>query len=302
MRERTLQLTIVITGSAIAVALGIIFYVKPDVPTALATMALILGGIMTLQVEATFRRIRDEQAQTEQGQLMAQLEANSWLRRFTKDVAVRAAEIKQKYDLPFVNDMLMVQLRNQFKSALDDVQAGHILVPHNSDHKLVFWIMENCRVSVLATDVYKASHLHIGDPSGDKYRQLNEQALGREVLIERVVIYSNWTDEIDRNIREQRKLGIHTFRVKETSLKTELRVDLAIWDERYASELSFNANGDITDSYISFSPPEIARIRNRYEEIKSFAEPWPPIPAPRVRTAKKVRSSAKQNDLGEDLP
>jgi hypothetical protein len=158
------------------------------------------------------------------------------------------------------------------------------------------------RVSVLATDVYKASHLHIGDPSGDKYRQLNEQALGREVLIERVVIYSNWTDEIDRNIREQRKLGIHTFRVKETSLKTELRVDLAIWDERYASELSFNANGDITDSYISFSPPEIARIRNRYEEIKSFAEPWPPIPAPRARTAKKVRSSAKQNDLGEDLP
>jgi hypothetical protein len=147
MRERTLQLTIVITGSAIAVALGIIFYVKPDVPTALATMALILGGIMTLQVEATFRRIRDEQEQTEQGQLMAQLEANSWLRRFTKDVAVRAAEIKQKYDLPFVNDMLMVQLGNQFKSALDDVQAGHILVPHNSDHKLVFWIMENCRVS-----------------------------------------------------------------------------------------------------------------------------------------------------------
>src|SRR5689334_11730929 len=107
MKDRVAQLVIMIIGFAIAVFLGVLFYFRTDIPTALATFALILGGLLTLQVEATFRRIRDEQAETQRGQLIAQVEAIPWLHEFVRDVAGRAVDIKKHYDLPFVSNMLL---------------------------------------------------------------------------------------------------------------------------------------------------------------------------------------------------
>ena len=275
MKDKVAQLLILIVGIVISIVLGVLFYFRADLPTALATFALILGGLLTLQVEATFRRIRDEQAQTQQGQLMAQVEAIPWLQDFVRDTARRVVDIKKQYDVPFVSDMLLKELREDFFQSLDDVQGGRILVPHDSDHELVFWLTANTRESLLATDVYSAAHLHEGNPAGDEYKELNMRALQRGVRIERIFIYSEWTDAVERAMSEQYAAGVRTLRVTERSLAPELRIDLAIWDESYASALSFNASGDIVDSYITFSPQDLVRMLDRYKRIRSAAEAWP---------------------------
>lgn len=303
MKDKVAQLLILIIGLVISIVLGVLFYFRADLPTALATFALILGGLLTLQVEATFRRIRDEQAQTQQGQLMAQVEAIPWLQDFVRDTARRVVDIKKQYDIPFVVDMLLKELREEFFQSLDDVQGGRILVPHDSDHKLVFWLTANTKETILATDVYSAAHLHAGNPAGDEYKELNMRALQRGVRIERIFVYSEWTNAVERSMKEQYAAGIHTLRVREASLTPELRIDMAIWDERYASALSFNASGEIVDSYITFSPQDLMRMLDRYKRIRSAAEPWPDkvdTAAPRRPRRPRMRIEGMASKNSED--
>ena len=98
VRESGVQLAILIVGFAVSVGLGIIFYIKADIATALATFALILGGLLTLQVEATFRRIREEQTHTEQDRFIALLETEPWLYQFVRETTRRGVDIQRLYE------------------------------------------------------------------------------------------------------------------------------------------------------------------------------------------------------------
>jgi len=117
----TAQLIILITGFAISIGLGALFYVRADIPTALATFALILGGLFTLQVEATFRRLREQQTQTEQGRFIALLESVPWLYRFLRDTAEHVVEVQRVYDSPFVLHLLQ-KVSIDFAKGLDDLR------------------------------------------------------------------------------------------------------------------------------------------------------------------------------------
>jgi hypothetical protein len=268
------QLVILISGFVISVALGVVFYVRTDIPTALASFALILGGLLTLQVEATFRRLREQQTQTEQGRFIALLESVPWLYRFLRDTAERVVEVQRVYDSPFVLHLLQ-KVSGDFAKGLDDLRGGRILVPHDSDHDLVFWLTRHTKSTLRATDVWAAAHLHEGKSGGDEYQSLNLEAMERGVEVERIFIYAEWTGDLEDTVRKQAAAGIHTLRVREAILKAELRADMAIWDEIYGSELSFNALGEIVDSYVTFSKQDVSHLLEKYNRIKAKAEVWP---------------------------
>lgn len=287
------QLVILITGFAISVGLGVLFYLRADIPTALATFALILGGLLTLQIEATFRRLREQQTQTEQGRFIALLESVPWLYRFLRDTAEHVVEVQRVYDSPFVLHLLQ-KVSADFAKGLDDLRGGRILVPHDSDHDLVFWLTGHAKSTLRATDVYAAMHLHEGRPGGDEYHRLNMEAVDRGVEVERIFIYAEWTNQLEERAQKQAAAGVHTLRVHETDLRSELRSDMAIWDESYGSELSFNASGEIVDSYVTFSRQDVTRLLEKYNRIRKKAEVWPEggtLPAGKARRRLKDRSS-----------
>jgi len=159
----------------------------------------------------------------------------------------------------------------------------------------VFWLTDHAKSTLRATDVCAAKHLHEGRPGGDEYQRLNLEAVDRGVEVERIFIYTEWTGEIDERIRKQAVAGVHTLRVHEAALRSELRSDMAIWDESYGSELSFNASGEIVDSYVTFSPQDVGRLLERYNRIRTKAEIWPvggnPPPSGKFRRRPKAHSS-----------
>ena len=274
VRESGVQLAILIVGFAVSVGLGIIFYIKADIATALATFALILGGLLTLQVEATFRRIREEQTHTEQDRFIALLETEPWLYQFVRETTRRGVDIQRSYESPFTLKALQKAAAG-FSQELEDMRRGRIMVRPDSDHELVLWLTKNLKSSLLATNLYSAEHLHLGRPGGQEYKRLYLAAIERGVRVERIFIHFQWTPSIEASMRDQAKAGVHTFRVDAATLRTDLRIDMGIWDERYGSELSFNASGDVVDSYISFSDEDVMRMLERYKRIKALAEAWP---------------------------
>ena len=274
--ESVIQVVILTVGFAVSVCLGVVFYIKADTATALATFATILGGLLTLQIEATFRRNRDEQSRTERDRFMNLLEAKPWLYEFTTETARKVTDILGSYESPFALKVLQ-KVATNFLQELEDIRRGRTLVRRGSDHELVLWLTENLENSLLATNLYSAEHEHLGRAGSQEYKRLYRAAIERGVQVERIFIYSKWTPKAEESLTDQSKAGVRTYRLDAAKIRPELRVDMAIWDQRYGSELSFSARGDVIDSYIYFSEQDVIRMLERYNKIKALAEVWPNI-------------------------
>ena len=70
---------ILVSGVALSTVLGVVFYFRTDVNTALATFAGLIGTTITLQVESLVRAHRTHDAVTRQERLVAQMEATAWM-------------------------------------------------------------------------------------------------------------------------------------------------------------------------------------------------------------------------------
>src|SRR5437868_6540731 len=68
-----------IAGVVLSAVLGVFFYIRTDVATAMATCAGLVGIVITLQVESALRERRLADELTRQQRLISRVESIGWL-------------------------------------------------------------------------------------------------------------------------------------------------------------------------------------------------------------------------------
>ena len=270
---QTLTLSI---GIVLSVALGVVFYFRTDVSTAIACFAGLVGTTITLQVESLFRERRDREETTRQQRLVGRIEDFTWMPELLDNALGALSVIEQNYG----GTMAVELARKAFDDCLTqlkDLQRGHYSTPDDdySPNSPVNALNERVKHSMSATSVGGDLDWWLGATFGrDAYWRLNVQALERGVEIKRIFIYETWTDELEALAKTQHERGVRVLRVARHLLPISLQLNLVIWDGVCCFEPKHTPSGEYVGQSFTFAAQDVALMLDRFKAIESSAEPW----------------------------
>lgn len=109
-------------------------------------------------------------------------------------------------------------------------------------------------------------------PLGRKYWQVLLDAINRrKVHVERIFVYSEWTEQLDALAEEQRADGVHVLKVDRRDLPPRLHVDMIIWDEHCGYETKLNDLVGGQRHFFTYQREDVRLQIGLYDQIYSFA-------------------------------
>lgn len=270
-RKSSLNLDpVLIVGTIISIGLAIVFYVRQDTAQALGTVAGLIGGVITLQVQTLLREKRRIEHETRVGNMISAIEKIPWLPDLMEPMLRAAKHVEREFKDTPAEDACRAAFE-ECLGTLADLERGHFRAPYG-DNGLFLSLIENTQESMCVTSVPTVDLTWWLEPVGRQYWQAQVDALQRGVEIRRVFIYHDWSDELDVLAREQVKAGVHVRRVHADRLPVAMRVITGVWDGSCGHELSYTAGGEAVHDSFTVSPPDLERLSRQFEMIERSAE------------------------------
>lgn len=269
---------ILVIGIILSVGLSVIFYVREDTAQAMGTVAGLIGGMITLQVQTLLRDKRRIEHETRVGYMISTIEKIPWLPDLMEPMLRAAKHVEREFKGTPAEDACRDAFEDCLRT-LADLERGHFRAPYG-DNRLFLSLIKNCRTSMCVTSVPSVDLGWWLQPVGRQYWLAQVDAIARGIEIRRVFIYQEWTDDLDALAREQIAAGVHVRRVHADRLSPALRVITGIWDGTCGHELSYTAGGEAVHDSFTVSPPDLERLMRQFELIERSAveidEPDPP--------------------------
>lgn len=260
---------VLIIGTVLSVLLAVIFYVREDTAQALGTVAGLLGGVITLQVQTLLKERRRIDHETRVGTMVSTIEKIPWLPDLMEPMLRAAKHVERQYKGTPAEDAC----RDAFEECLRtlaDLERGHFRTPYG-DNGVFLRLIRQARRQICVTSVPSVDLDWWREPIGREYWRAQVDALARGVVIRRVFIYREWTSELDALAREQADAGVKVRRIHADRLSPALRVISGLWDDSCGHELSYTAGGEAVYDTFTVSPPDIERLMRQFEMIERIA-------------------------------
>lgn len=275
-----------ISGVVLSTILGVFFYFKTDLTTAVATFAGLVGTTITLQIESLIQEREARDMVTRQQRLFQRIEMTPWLPRLLDEAVESYADIEHDYG----GTMALKLARKAFEDChaqLAELARGRYgtFDGDESPNSPLNALTEAVRQSLLATSSGDDVDWWLDNAATRNYWRLNVEAAKRGVPVKRIFIYREWTDQIKALADAHFAAGVQVFRVAERDLPPVLCINIVIWDEQCGLVPQHNAAGEWIASNFTFAPQDLALLLDRFALIESFAERWPPdVPDERMAT------------------
>ncbi|WP_238017241.1 hypothetical protein KZZ52_25515 [Dactylosporangium sp. AC04546] len=263
-----------VVGMVVSVGMGVFFYARTDLNAALATFAGLLGAIISLQVETMLQNARPARQMVSRREVTERLHRHAWLPAILDDLLNALEGIHPSIPQRYAQELSRKAFED-CREALRDLQRGRLIgVPTENDW-LVLRLTEQVQHHLLATTVDSQELDWWFTGIGQRYVRAQAAAASRGVMIERVFIYREWSEQLALAVTQQHDLGIRTFRVDRQVLPVRLKLGVAIWDGSLALEMEFTEEGIYTTDSITFVPKDVDRVVGAFSMIRGYAEPWP---------------------------
>jgi hypothetical protein len=273
-RKKSRESTVLLVGVLLSAGLGVFFYFRTDVNTALATVAGLVGTTIALQVESLLRERRTDEELSRQQRLILRVEAVNWLPEQLEKMIESIHAIEQTYHETIVPDLVR-RIFESFLAQMRNLQRGQFEVPID-DNWLIYALTKRASEVILATSVDAVDLAWWKSAAGQNYWRLNQEALRKGVRIRRIFIYHEWGPEHEALARSQSDASVDVLRVQYAQLPAALRLDMIIWDRHCGFQSRINAIGGeaIANSY-AFAQQDLNIMIDQYNIIESCAESLP---------------------------
>ncbi|NUR89315.1 MAG: hypothetical protein HOY71_34970 [Nonomuraea sp.] len=260
---------VLVVGTILSVLLGVIFYVREDTAQALGTVAGLIGGVITLQIQTLLKEKRRIDHETRVGHMVSTIEKIPWLPDLMEPMLRAAKHVEREYGGTPAEDACRVAFEECLRT-LADLERGHFRAPYG-DNGVFLKLITQSRESMCVTSVPAVDLTWWREPVGRQYWQAQVEALARGVVIRRVFIYTDWNEDLDDLAREQMAAGVKVRRVQVDRLPPAQRVITGIWDSSCGHELSYTAGGEAVHDTFTVSAPDLERLRYQFEMIERSA-------------------------------
>ena len=273
-----------VIGLGISLAVGLLFFFYSK-PSYLALIVGLLGLIISLLVEIIYRLEREST-------LHSQLDNIPWLHDAVGEIAESLNSIARESRLmPF-----MEYARRDIKrtahttagmaSGQMRARVGDDVLVRQTD--LAQKVIRTC--SVQAMDVPR----WLSDVVGLKIAA-KLAAPQRNVRIERVFIYENWTADLKQIVDQQAEAGVHVWVVEAKLADPMLRVDMAVWDDAFTYHFELNSQGNPIENIYSVNEVDIIRRIDQMGLLKSVAQPYDAGKYAKMLTFNPTRTTRKES-------
>ena len=108
---------------------------------------------------------------------------------------------------------------------------------------------------------------------GHNYWRAQLDALSRGWQVRRVFVYTEWADELQLLVDEQKAAGVVTMRVRQSDLPNELRaLDVTIWGTEHAFEHQKMQMGTTTVDKLTVDSEDIGQYLTYFRTLEALAE------------------------------
>lgn len=253
----------------LSIVLTVVFYFIRDLAFAMAAFAGLLGIIMTMQWQQMAKERRRAEHESRLGSMLAKIERSDWLTDEIECMLGSVTKIEQDY--PGTPAMAACrQAMADCRARLVDLEAGRFRFPY-TDNELALRMCESMRHEFLAISVSGIDLRWWLAPEGQRYWQIQRDALDRGVTIRRVFIYDEWSDELAAIARAQADAGVRVRRVQQDALPVGARGIMGIWDGGCGLEVSYDASGQAVLFSYSVAEPDLHRLRSQFELVERMA-------------------------------
>ncbi len=259
---------VLIIGTVLSVLLGVLFYFRTDIGTAMGVFATLLGIAVTLQVQSLVTEQRRSSAETRTARMVSKIESVSWLPDRVEQIAEHVGNVVD--NLPQSATSLAQQTVDDCLSRLTDLQRGHFNAVYG-DQRLFLTLTAAVSDTMLATSAQEIDVEWWNSPRSEKYWEINLQALKRGVKVVRIFIYHDWTKSLADLAKKQADAGIEVYRVERGQLPPRLVADIVIWDRVCGYETQSNAAGQATRNFFTFAADDIDRLARDFEVVRTVA-------------------------------
>jgi hypothetical protein len=270
---------VLIVGTVTSVGLGVLFYARSDMKTALGVFAALLGVVISLQIQAILLSQRKIDNASRYARIENAFDEIDWLAPLAENIVNMAARVNASHPgTPGVD--LCQQIIHECQRRLTDLQRGHY-EPIYGDQSLFHDMTSRARTSIRATSAQGVDLSWWASSRSQEYWRLQEEAIGRKVAITRIFIYRDWPPDLERLAANQHRAGIDVRRIRSDQLPADLNTDIVIWDELCGYETRSNAAGEAVQNFFTLAADDIRELTTKFNRILTIAETYAPqIPAP----------------------
>jgi hypothetical protein len=277
MRSRGLMNSpALVFGVTVAVATGVAFYLFTSIQALLGFVGGLQITLVSLQVEMMLRERRSELVQSRQIRLVDSIEKLDWMPNIIERMAQSSAMVEERYR-GTVATAATRRVLERCANDLANLEAGHLVF----EYEEIDLLMENvahARTSIRAASLQSVDLAWWLSPLGRKYWQATLAALERGVHCERIFVYEDWNDDLQRLAREQADAGVHVLKVRRAELSPRLRLDLVVWDTACGYETRLNEHGEGQWNHFTLRAKEIVDLIGIYNSVYNVATELDGVP------------------------
>jgi hypothetical protein len=262
---------VVALGAVITVAVAVVVYFVTDDHFLLEIIAVMLGIVIALQIEALARFERRSAREDRHSRMMAAAESLPWLAPALDEIAEAARSVASHPELQPLIDVAEKELERT-KESLATLRHGQFRADA-ADSTILFDETDRAERRMLATFLQRFDLQWWSSELGRHYWAVNRQAAERGVEIQRIFIYDEWTPELEQVVREQSDAGIEVMAVPGDLVPRDCRRAMVIWDDRLAYQGELNADGETINVLYSVSKADVDARLSQFNRIRRFAKP-----------------------------
>lgn len=170
---------------------------------------------------------------------------------------------------------LILQME-QFKDFMSELSKGRLHTTPN-ENDLILQLISEAKSYIRVTSLPSVSAQDWWKTTiGKKFLDANGEAIKRDVKIERIFIVDEYNAEWSRLMRSHFERGVSVFWVRLTDLPSEMRISLAVFDNKVAYQIIQSSDGKISGYLFTVEISEVRKMERIAERIMFMSNKYSP--------------------------
>lgn len=260
----------VIVGTILSVLLSILLYFR-GTSVELSLLVGLIGVVVALVLDLFKRIFELSEAINRRFIFLERLtQQPRWLYESIEAVTLSFEVINNEIAKPLFKDAGEEALYI-FRDKVEDLGRGVLRVNSNEKQTLLHAV-RNAQKEILATSLVHADLASWLTPSGSRYINENALAVERGVRVERVFIYREVTEDLERLCNNLKEKGCIIWMISEEKLPQEKQIDMVLFDRSMIYTASPSHESAVGEYEFSVRPSTIKRGIATFNFILGLSE------------------------------
>lgn len=201
------------------------------------------------------------------GTVIKRMESVPWLAEAVDKMTESAVRVEADYGRTPIA-AISSEVFNEDVDKLAHLESGTFQHPW-SDYSVLDRVLRDTQNSMWVISVQDADSDWWESGQAAKYWQLQKEILSRGVELRRIIIYSEWTDQLATRARDQQAAGALIRKVHKSRLDPADVGIIGIWDDTCGHDVSYDTQGKPALFNFTVKPSGLEQLRRRYLRVEA---------------------------------